>query len=176
MTDADFYVSADGSDDNDGSFAHPFRTWERARDAVRTLDRAGRSGIKVAFMAGDYGPLSIELTEEDSGTAECPITYCKYGDGDVVFNNGFDIKEEDLLPLDEAERSLFPAKAADLIKKADVSAYLPDYRPETCMILSGEGTLNLARYPNLYPDGTDQLIQSGVAYDSNHIHVYNAVY
>ncbi|MBQ6677942.1 MAG: S-layer homology domain-containing protein, partial [Clostridia bacterium] len=45
VTDADFYVSADGSDDNDGSFAHPFRTWERARDAVRTLDRTGRSGI-----------------------------------------------------------------------------------------------------------------------------------
>ena len=176
VTDADFYVSTDGSDENDGSFDRPFRTWERARDAVRTLDRAGRSGIKVAFMAGDYGPLSIELTEADSGTAECPITYCKYGDGDVVFNNGFDVKEEEFLPLDEAERSLFSAKSADLIKKADVSAKLVGYDPTNCLILSESGALNLARYPNLYPDGTDQLIQSGVAYDPNHIHLYNALY
>ena len=176
VTDADFYVSTDGSDDNDGSFAHPFRTWERARDAVRTLDRTGRSGIKVAFMAGDYGPLSIELTEEDSGTAECRITYCKYGDGDVVFNNGFDVKEEEFSPLDESEKAIFPAKAADLIKKADVSAFLPDYDPKTCMILSGDGLLTLARYPDLYPDGTDHLIQSGVAYDHYHIEVYHSLF
>ncbi|MBR3416673.1 MAG: S-layer homology domain-containing protein [Clostridia bacterium] len=176
VTDADFYVSTDGSDDNDGSFAHPFRTWERARDAVRTLDRTGRSGIKVAFMAGDYGPLSIELTEEDSGTAECPITYCKYGDGDVVFNNGFDVKEEEFSPLDDNDKTLFSEKNADRIKKADVSAKLKDYDPVTCMILSEYGTLNLARFPNLYPDGTDQLVQAGVAYDPNHIHVYNTYY
>ena len=176
VTDADFYVSTDGSDENDGSFARPFRTWERARDAVRTLGRTGRSGIKVAFMAGDYGPLSIELTEEDSGTAECPITYCKYGDGDVVFNNGFDVKEEEFSPLDESEKAIFPAKSADRIKKADVSGKLVDYDPKTCMILSEDGAISLARYPNLYPDGSDQLIRSGITEDANHIRIYNGVY
>ena len=176
VTDADFYVSTDGSDENDGSFARPFRTWERARDAVRKFDRTGRSGIKVAFMAGDYGPLSIELTEEDSGTAECPITYCKYGDGDVVFNNGFDVKEEEFSPLDESEKAIFPAKAADKIKKADVSGKLVGYDPKTCMILSENGAISLARYPNLYPDGSDQLIRSGITEDANHIRIYNGVY
>ena len=88
VTDADFYVSTTGSDENDGSFDRPFRTWERARDAVRALDKTDRDGIKVAFTAGNYGPISIVLTGEDSGTPECPITYCKYGDGPVVFDNG----------------------------------------------------------------------------------------
>ncbi|MBR3417005.1 MAG: S-layer homology domain-containing protein [Clostridia bacterium] len=172
VTDADFYVSADGSDDNDGSFAHPFRTWERARDAVRTLDRTGRSGIKVAFMAGDYGPLQLELTEEDSGTAECPITYCKYGDGDVVFNNGFDVKAEEFSPLDDEEKALFPEKAADRIRKADISDRLTEYDPVTCLILSENGALNLARFPNLYSDGTDYLIQAGKTEDDHHIRIY----
>ncbi len=176
VDDADFYVSTTGDDNADGSFDHPFRTWERARDAVRTLDKTGRDGITVAFFAGDYGPLSVTLDAEDSGAADCPITYCKYGDGDVVFNNGFDVGEDEFRPLDEADRAIFTAKAADLIKKADVSEKLVDYDPETCMILSEGGMLNLARFPNLYPDGTDQLIQSGVAYDVNHIHVYNPLY
>ena len=34
VKDADFYVSPTGDDSADGSFAHPFRTWERAREAV----------------------------------------------------------------------------------------------------------------------------------------------
>ena len=176
VEDADFYVSTTGSDSNDGSFEHPFASFERARDAVRALDKTGRSGITVAFMAGDYGPLSIELTEADSGTPECPITYCKYGDGDVVFNNGFDVKEAEFSPLDESDKALFSAKSAEKIKKADVSGRLVDYDPKTCMILSEDGTISLARYPNLYEDGGDQLIQSGITEDANHIRIYNTLY
>ncbi|MBR6915375.1 MAG: S-layer homology domain-containing protein [Clostridia bacterium] len=176
VTDADFYVSTAGDDSADGSFSHPFRTWERARDAVRALDKTGRHGIKVAFMAGDYGPLSLELTAEDSGTPECPVTYCKYGDGDVVFNNGFDVPSDELLPLDEADKALFCTKNTDKIKKADVSDKLADYDPTTCMIMDDGGILSLARFPNLFEDGSDNLIQSGVAYDIHHIQVYNALF
>ncbi|MBQ2468119.1 MAG: S-layer homology domain-containing protein, partial [Clostridia bacterium] len=62
VDDADFYVSTNGDDSYDGSIAHPFRTWERARDAVRGLGKTGRDGIKVAFMAGEYGELALTLS------------------------------------------------------------------------------------------------------------------
>ncbi|MCQ2477470.1 MAG: hypothetical protein MJ125_06540 [Clostridia bacterium] len=85
---ADFYVSPDGNDENDGSFDSPFATVERARDAVRSIDKTGLDGITVAIKAGDYRILSLEFTAEDSGTENCPVTYCAYGDGEVIFNGG----------------------------------------------------------------------------------------
>lgn len=88
VQDADFYVSTKGSDDNDGSFASPFATIEKARNYIRTLDKSGLTGITVAVMQGDYRISSIEFTAEDSGTESCPITYCAYGDGEVVLNGG----------------------------------------------------------------------------------------
>ncbi|MBQ2469236.1 MAG: right-handed parallel beta-helix repeat-containing protein, partial [Clostridia bacterium] len=174
--DADFYVSPDGDDTADGSFGRPFRTWERARDAVRTLDRTGRSGIKVAFMAGDYGPLSIELTKEDSGTAECPVTYCKYGDGDVAFNNGFTVSEDEFVPLDAEDEVFFKEKYRGDIKKADVSDRLYGYDPVSAMILGEDGVCTLARFPNIFPDGSDQLIRGANTVDDNHIVISSPLY
>ena len=177
VTDADFYVATDGDDSADGSFDHPLATWNEAAMRVRDLKKIKTEGdIVVAFKAGDYGPLSLTLTDEDSGGGDRRIVYCKYGDGDVVFNNGFDVGEDEFLPLDEGDKALFAEKNVDLIKKADISDRLGDYDPTNCLILSESGALNLARFPNLYPDGTDQLVQAGVAYDSDHIHVYNAYY
>ncbi|MBQ1502556.1 MAG: right-handed parallel beta-helix repeat-containing protein, partial [Clostridia bacterium] len=166
VTDADFYVSTNGSDDNDGSFDHPFRTWERARDAVRGLDKTGRSGIKVAFMAGEYGPLDISLTSEDSGTPECPITYCKYGDGDVVFNNGFDLYAESFEPIGEDEKKLFSAKAAGAVRKVDASAVISSgIDPDDFIMYGGRGLCDEARYPDKWDDGTDNLLY-GAGYGS----------
>ncbi len=85
---ADFYVSPSGSDENDGSKAHPFKTLEKARDAVRALDKTNRTGITVAIKAGDYRVTSLVFTAEDSGTETCPITYRAYGDGEVSVNGG----------------------------------------------------------------------------------------
>ncbi|MBQ7474999.1 MAG: right-handed parallel beta-helix repeat-containing protein, partial [Clostridia bacterium] len=172
VDDADFYVSVNGDDSADGSFDHPFRTWERARDAVRTLDKTGRNGIKVAFFAGDYGPLSVTLDAEDSGTPECPITYCKYGDGDVIFDNGFTVTEDRFLPLSESEKGLFRSSAAGSIKKADVSGELADYDPAACLVMGEDRVCTLARFPNKYEDGSDHLFE-GAAYncDDEHIRV-----
>ncbi len=176
VTDADVYVAADGDDTSDGSFSHPFRTWERARDAVRALDKTGRDGIKVAFMAGDYGPLSIELTAEDSGTPECPITYCKYGDGDVVFNNGIDITADDFSAIDAGERALFQEKFADDIKKADVSALFDAGLDGDSLLLFSDGALcTVARYPNKWDDGTDQLVYGGATENFSQMKITNPV-
>ncbi|MBR4767010.1 MAG: hypothetical protein IK085_09650, partial [Clostridia bacterium] len=90
VTDADFYVSPDGSDENDGSFSHPFATLTAARDAVRALDKSGKSGVTVAIKAGEYRTGCIDFGADDGGE-DCPVTYTAYGDGEAVLNGGISI-------------------------------------------------------------------------------------
>ena len=73
------HVAPDGSDDNPGTAAKPFATLERARDQIRALKKAGklpRGQVVVVVRGGTY-ELSrpLELTEDDSGTADSPIAY-----------------------------------------------------------------------------------------------------
>ncbi|MBQ6262575.1 MAG: S-layer homology domain-containing protein [Clostridia bacterium] len=157
---ADFYVSTAGSDENDGSFEHPFATFGKAIEAARGVEKtAAKGSVTVAFMAGEYGALSVSLTAADSGTADCPVIFCKYGDGDVVFNNGFDVASSELKEISADEKSLFPAKSADKIKKTDVSDRLTNYDPASLMVTGDDGDCTLARYPNKFPDGTDDLMK-----------------
>ncbi|MBQ7638967.1 MAG: right-handed parallel beta-helix repeat-containing protein [Clostridia bacterium] len=100
---ADFYVSPDGNDENDGSFGSPFKTVERARDAVRALDKAGKTGVTVALRAGEYRVSSLVFTADDSGTRECPVTYCAYGDGETVLNGGVTLPRERFSSVTDAE-------------------------------------------------------------------------
>ncbi|MBR6916333.1 MAG: S-layer homology domain-containing protein, partial [Clostridia bacterium] len=170
VDDADFYVAIDGDDNADGSKDHPFRTWDRALEAVRVLKTTKTEGdIKVAFFAGDYGPINVKMREEDSGSEKQRIVYCAYGDGDVIFNDGFDVAESDFTDLSEEEKTMFRASVAGKIKKADLSGKLTKYDPRTCLVLSDEGEMTLARFPNKYEDGTDQLIAgTGLIPDENH--------
>ncbi len=86
--DADFYVSPTGSDANDGTFASPFATPERARDAVRTMDKSGKKKITVAFMGGEYRIDGLQLTAEDGGAEACPVEWRAYDTTEVIFNGG----------------------------------------------------------------------------------------
>ena len=89
------YVAPTGNDAWSGHVAvanrqrtdGPFRSLERARDEIRGLKAAGglpSGGIQVVLRAGIYElSQAFELTAEDSGTAECPITYRSHP-GEVV--------------------------------------------------------------------------------------------
>ena len=154
VTDADFYVAVDGDDTNPGTLDRPFATFERARDAVRELKETKTTGtIKVAFKAGEYGNLTVSLTEEDSGSAECPITYCAYGDGDVVFTNGESIKLEDFVKIDDAEKYLFPDSAADSIYKVELGDKFDISGISSASeLINSEGRWYNARFPNMDGD------------------------
>ena len=157
VTDADVYVATDGDDSAAGDFDHPVATFARAAELVRELKGSitGRS-IVVAFKAGTYFTDSVTLTEEDSGTKEYPVVYCGYGDGEAIITGGAVIREEDFSPVGEDERYLFEEKAVDSIRKADISEKLPGYTTKD--ILFGEdGVKWVARFPDKYPDGTDNL-------------------
>ncbi len=83
------YVSPNGSDENNGSAGSPFGSPQRAIDEVRRLVAEGLTQpVTVYFHAGEYKVTNLSFTEEDSGTAEYPVIYKAYGDGEVVFNAG----------------------------------------------------------------------------------------
>jgi hypothetical protein len=84
---ADFYVAIGGNDAWTGKLAEPgadgtdgpFATLERARDAIRTLKKAGPlpgNGVTVEVGGGTYErPQTFQLAAEDSGAKEAPVVY-----------------------------------------------------------------------------------------------------
>ena len=92
QTSSDFYVATDGSDSNPGTLKEPFSTLEKARDAIRTLKKAGplpAGGITVNIRGGIYSiSKTFRLTAEDSGAEGAPIVWRAYSDETVRFNGG----------------------------------------------------------------------------------------
>ena len=155
VNDADFYVAVDGSDSNPGTLEKPFASFEKARDAVRELKETKNGAIKVAFKAGNYGTLdNITFTAEDSGTAEAPITYCKYGDGPVVFTNGIKIPASSFKPVDESDYHLLGKVDTSKIYKADLKGIV-DKLERTNILFAEDKLCHEARIPNKGATGSD---------------------
>ncbi|MBR7033628.1 MAG: S-layer homology domain-containing protein [Clostridia bacterium] len=168
VTDADIYVSPDGDDGAAGDFDHPIATFARAVEMARGLKSrvTGRS-VVVAFRAGEYHEGNVTMTAEDSGTKEYPVIYCGYGDGEAVITGGTIISEDRFEPIDEGERTLFAAAAADKIKKADIGTVLPGYS-DGDVLFGEEGIMWIARFPDKYPDSTDYLMKGAGSTVSDH--------
>ena len=185
IDDADYYVAVDGDDANDGSFEKPFATIEKARDVIRTLDKAGRDGITVAIKAGDYSVAGVTFTAEDSGTEECPIIYTAYGDGEVIFNAGVTLKPGEFAEVtDEAVLARLQDKVEENIVYIDLgklgitaedygklyaigsynaaSQYDGDYvGPQYAELFVNDTRQTIARYPNEGWLGTGAVVDLG---------------
>jgi hypothetical protein len=75
-----YYVSVKtGSDSNDGSYNHPWKTLEYAMNQPSP-------GDTVFIMAGTYYDTTITPWGASSGTAGHPITYKPYGNGKVILD------------------------------------------------------------------------------------------
>lgn len=95
-----YFVSPNGNDENDGSIDAPFKTPEKAKQAVRSLIAAGslpQGGVTVYFREGYYEFLKqgFKLTDSDSGTEKSPITYSAYNGEKVVFCGGPVLEQKD---------------------------------------------------------------------------------
>ncbi|HEX2956552.1 MAG TPA: right-handed parallel beta-helix repeat-containing protein [Chitinispirillaceae bacterium] len=78
-TQASFYVSPEGSDDNPGTQSAPFKTIMAARDAVRTINGAMTGDIYIYLRGGVHRISStIELKPQDSGKNGFKIYYQAY--------------------------------------------------------------------------------------------------
>ncbi len=184
VEDADFYVAVDGSDDNDGSFEKPFATIEKARDAIRAMDKTGLNGITVAIKAGEYRIGSIVFTEEDSGTETCPITYCAYGDGEVILNAGVTLNPADFESYKQnvvcVDLSKYGITSDDLGEMHAIGGYNTSHKYDgytqgtNCELFVGGSRQTIARYPNEGWLKTGEVLDHGQPGESNenpHVHV-----
>ena len=150
------YVATDGSDDNPGTRAKPFRTLERARDAIRKLKKEGR--LTVILRGGIYErERTFELGEQDSGTAEAPIVY-RAADGEEVRLVGGKAVAN-WQPVNDAAvlKRLDPAAKGHVLQAelkaagiADVGAYGIRFRtpPAMAELFFNDQRMTLARWPN----------------------------
>jgi hypothetical protein len=91
------YVSPSGSDGDRGTREHPFRTLERARDAVRSI-RSGAEGGKIEIAVHLRGGLYIMertflLRPEDGGGAGHTVTYAAEEGETPVLSGGTLIRD-----------------------------------------------------------------------------------
>ena len=149
-----FYVAPTGSDTADGSQTRPFRTLERARDAVRSLkkSRGGnlpRGGVRIMIGGGEYPwKQTLKLTSEDSGTAAMPIVYQAEPGRTAVFCGGVRITA--WRPISDAKlRGKLEAGIRDRVLQADLKVLgVEDL---------GDATA-LRRCPELFVDGKPQTL------------------
>ena len=90
---ADIYVSPDGSDDNPGTEAAPFRTLEKARDAAREVIRTAAEDVRINLRGGWHvlgAPL--KLSAEDSGTNGHRIIYQAYAGEKPILSGGRQVR------------------------------------------------------------------------------------
>lgn len=86
----EIYVSSvSGDDAGNGSIGNPFRTAERAKEYVRTINSDMKGDITVFFREGVYTfDDTLKFDERDSGSNGYYITYKAYGDENVKFSGG----------------------------------------------------------------------------------------
>ncbi|MEH1129042.1 ricin-type beta-trefoil lectin domain protein [Micromonospora sp. CPCC 206061] len=91
-TQATYYVAPDGNDANPGTITSPFRTLQRARDVVRTINANMTGDIYVYLRGGSY-PVSstIELGSSDSGTNGYRVIYAAHANETPVLEGGVQV-------------------------------------------------------------------------------------
>jgi len=123
---ADFYVAPDGDDADDGSYAAPFATVGRARDAVRQLIAAGLTDDVLVYLRGGayYLDDAIAFGAEDSGTAEHRITYMGYPGETVSLNGGKPLQADWFGPVtDQSIRDRLLPEARDQVLTVALAAH-----------------------------------------------------
>ncbi len=124
---AQLHVSPGGDDKNPGTRARPFASLERARQAVRALEKNGlpKGGVTVWLRGGVYARSeSFTLSgEQDSGTKEAPIIWRGAPGEDVRLIGGKAIPPSAFKPVtDKDALERMDAAAKGKVLAADLKA------------------------------------------------------
>ena len=108
-----FYVDASkGNDSNDGSIDKPFKTLERARNAVRAISASMTDDIVVYLREGTYYlDKTFELDAQDSGKNGHSVIYTAYKDENVTVSGG---KSVSGWTLHDSSKNIWKATAPDI--------------------------------------------------------------
>ncbi len=176
---ADFYVAPDGDDSHPGTKDRPFRTLERARDALRELRAHGEDefgGGAVILRGGRYSrEHSFVLDGQDSGEADAPITYRAAAGETAILDGGQTIDADDFRPVGDPDvRARLLSEVRDAVREVDLRGLgITDYgrfgprgwgRPDipAPMELFLDGVpQTVARWPNEGHIPLGEVLQSG---------------
>ncbi len=159
----EYFVAVDGSDANPGSREKPFKSMEKARDAVRSLKakKVPPGGVAITIKPGEYSVVNtLLLTEKDSGTVESPIIYRAEKSGTVTFYGGDKLTGFKMVD-DKKMLSRLPEESRGKIYQCDLKALgIADYgalkvrgfgqppSPPTLELYFNGTPMTLARWPN----------------------------
>ena len=142
ITKGDIYVSTNGDDNASGDRLHPFKTIQRAQEAVKTISKLNKDKIVVCIESGEYRIDSLFFDSTNSGDDDCPIIYTALKNDDVLISGGIKLSLNDFLPVSDY---------LDIISRIDKNAtnYIKvlDLKKEPY-------SLNKDDYGLLYPIGT----------------------
>jgi len=149
-----FMVAPEAESGGDGSASKPFDTLEAARDAIRALKQSAggqlpQGGVRVLIQGGTYHvSQSLNLTAEDSGTAEAPVVYQAKADERPIFMGG--VRLTGWRPITDAkQRERLDPGVRDRVLKIDLGARgVKDW---------GDATA-LRQRPELFCDGVPQTL------------------
>ena len=154
-----FYVSTAGKDGNAGTKEKPFASLNKARNELRKLGDK-KQGATVIIRGGTYNFTEpFELTEQDGGTKDKPVTYKTADNETVVFTGGTSISATKFKPIKEAAtlKRIQPELQGKIVEldlaelNLNHSKILPDIYNDDGGILGlfvdGE-RMPLSRYPN----------------------------
>ncbi|MGL1900758.1 MAG: discoidin domain-containing protein [Fibrobacterales bacterium] len=86
------YVSPQGNDSNVGSIDAPFKTLDKTREVVRTLNRAMTDDIVVYLRGGTYVlDTTLSFDQEDGGINNFTVRYSAYENEKPVISGGVSI-------------------------------------------------------------------------------------
>ena len=86
---AEFYVSVNGSDDNDGTKDKPFATIEKAQEEVRKINKNMNGDITVYIREGAYALNdTLRFNQADSGSNGYYVRYKAYENEKVKISGG----------------------------------------------------------------------------------------
>ena len=165
-----FYVATNGSDANPGTRGRPFRTFERAREAVRGAGQT--KARKVIVRGGVYEfSASFVLGPQDSGTPKHPVIWEAAKGESVRLEGGRKLPASAWQPVeDSATLQRLDPVARGKVRKADLKALgisTPPFpttyhgAPPGPELFCGDQRMKLACWPNQGWATIARIVESG---------------
>ncbi|NJD04335.1 MAG: DNRLRE domain-containing protein [Ruminiclostridium sp.] len=122
---ATYYVSPTGSDSNPGTVSQPFKTMQKARDVVRTVN-SNMTGDIVVYLRGGYYNLQgpVDFGSADSGTNGYKVIYQNYSGETPHISGGVNLNPSDFTQVtDPAILNRVPVGTRSNLYQINLNSY-----------------------------------------------------
>lgn len=163
-----FYVATDGSDKNSGtSVGAPFKTIEKALQAVKALSNSDKSNGSVIYLrGGEYLVSEMAEITADHCSKNAALFIAAYNGEDVTISSSESFKQNQMKKITQdsvgfASYVRLPYETRKNGYYIDYSDIGVDYISNDNEMVSGNAEMTLARYPNVGYDSVKEVINGG---------------